>query len=134
MPVLRNNNQACISHGSVCTEPGTSRSPDRLCPCVAISCAACPVYKHEGICTECRTNITKLFVLDRTNSTEIFARDRTNSTEIFVRDRTNSHSVFNMCAIEVIVPTVIVDKVVDELRSYIATRDMCGFHSTHFNW
>ena len=62
--MLRNNNQACISHGSVCTEPGTSQPPDRLCPCVAISCAACPVYKHEGICTECRTNSTKLFVRD----------------------------------------------------------------------
>ena len=41
--MLRNNNQACISHGSVCTEPGISRSSDQLCPCVAISCAACPV-------------------------------------------------------------------------------------------
>ena len=35
-----------------------------------------------------------------------------------------------MCANEVIVPAVIVD----ELRSYIAMRDVCGFHSTHFNW
>ena len=69
------------------TEPGTLRSPAPG----HISCAACPVYKHEGVCTECRTNSTKLFVRDRMNSTEIFVRDRMNSTEIFVRDRTNRH-------------------------------------------
>ena len=32
-----------------------------------------------------------------------------------------------MCAIEVIVPGVIVNRVVDELRSYIATRDGVAF-------